>query len=77
MKKNMNLTPTEALYFDALLKNPDGISREKLHPLRPSAPPRSTNLVDVHIKDLRKKIKGSGYEIKCVRKFGYKMEKTK
>lgn len=76
MKKSKGLTPTEQLYFDALVAKPAGCSREELHPLKAEVP-RMTNLVDVRIKDMRRKLKKEGYAIEAIRGFGYKLVKTK
>lgn len=72
-KENETLTPTENLYLDALKADPKGVSVEVLAAATVS-PIRASNLVAVHMKNLRRKLAGK-VEIECVRGFGYRIAK--
>ena len=71
--KDLKLTNTEAMYLEVLKEYTEGVSREDLSSIRPEAPSYRSNLVDVHIKNLRKKLAAVGYGIEAVRGYGYRI----
>lgn len=70
---DLRLTATEAMYLEVLQEHTEGVSREDLSSLRPEAPMYSSNLVDVHVMNLRKKLAAKGYGIEAVRGYGYRI----
>lgn len=71
------LTPIESKLVDFLIKNYGKIcKREELLKAVWNGE-RSERIVDATVKNLRKKIKGSGVEIKTVMGLGYTIEKSK
>lgn len=71
----MKLTPIEMQMYDLLAKNPEGVGREILAKAEAPLPKRASNYVDVHIKNLRKKLKKEGMVIVSMRGVGYKLLK--
>lgn len=69
----MKLTPVEALMFEVLKKMPDGAPRHILKEVKPPPIADIANRVDVHIKNLRRKVKEDGLDIVSVRGFGYRL----
>jgi len=66
----------EQLYLDALQKEPL-VTRDTLYYMARSVTRRQySNVVDVHIKNLRKKIAEDGLVIHSVRGLGYKLERV-
>lgn len=70
---DLKLTAREAMYLEVLQEHTEGVSREDLSSLRPEAPTYSSNLVDVHVMNLRKKLAAAGYGIQAVRGYGYRI----
>lgn len=69
----MKLTPVEALLFEVLKKMPDGAPRHILKEVKPPPIADLANRVDVHIKNLRRKVKDEGLDIVSIRGFGYRL----
>lgn len=69
----MKLTPVEALLFEVLKKMPDGAPRHILKEVKPPPIADLANRVDVHIKNLRRKVKEEGLDIVSIRGFGYRL----
>lgn len=70
------LTFVEQQMFDLLLDSGDTIvKREELATAKPKPVLYNSNSVDVHIKNLRRKIKKEGYEIVTRRGIGYQLKK--
>jgi DNA-binding response OmpR family regulator len=65
----MRLTPTQRLYLELLQANPDGVARDTLFATKAPPTKRDSNIVDVHIKNLR----ACGYKIKTLRGIGFKL----
>lgn len=62
----------------ALLEEfPEGVQRETLLAIKPDALGRKSNVVDVHIKNLRLKLKASEVEIVPLRGVGYQLVQKK
>lgn len=72
----MKLTPVEALMFEVLKKMPDGAPRHILKEVKPPPVADLANRVDVHIKNLRRKVKEDGFTIVSMRGLGYKLVRT-
>lgn len=72
----MNLTPVEQAIYDKLLELPDCAPLHILKEIQPPASKRESNIVAVHIKNIRRKIKEDGMEIINIRGFGYKLVKS-
>lgn len=66
------LTPTEELYLNALREAPEGVSRKSLASVKAPPAERMSNMVDVHVKNLRRKLPPN-MRIELVRGFGYKL----
>lgn len=75
--KNINLTLKEFMVLEYLIRNPNKvISRDELYAHAwDFADSSFSNTVDVHIKNLRKKIKDNGKIIQTIRGVGYKVSK--
>ncbi len=74
-KKKVYLTPIEAKLIDFMLKNRGKIcKREELLDIWEDK--RSERIVDATIKNLRKKLEGSGIRIKTVIGLGYTIEES-
>lgn len=69
----MKLTPVESLLFEVLKKMPDGAPRHILKEVKPPPIADLANRVDVHIKNLRRKVKEEGLDIVSIRGFGYRL----
>ncbi len=74
--KELSLTLKEFMILEYLMRNPDAvISRDTLYAHAwDYADESSSNTVDVHIKNLRKKLKKNGTFIKTIRGLGYKFK---
>jgi DNA-binding response OmpR family regulator len=74
--KPLNLTLKEFMVLEYLLRNPDKvITRDTLYSHAwDFADSSFSNTVDVHIKNLRKKISDNGKIIQTVRGIGYKIQ---
>lgn len=68
----MKLTSIEQRMYDLLMKDRDGVSREVLKEVKPLLS-EDDNRVDVHIKNIRRKIKEKGMTIESIRGFGYRL----
>ena len=67
-------TTTERAIFDALVEAGEkGLTRTELytHTLKKDSPSYISNVVDVHIKNLRVKLKGTKYTLSTIRSVGY------
>lgn len=69
----MKMTPVESLMFEVLKKMPDGAPRHILKEVKPPPIADMANRVDVHIKNLRRKIRDQGLDIISIRGFGYRL----
>lgn len=73
------LTPTEQAYYEALsAASPETVTRATLSSLGKTINTyaRTSNIVDAHIQNLRRKLKGTNEIIVAVRGTGYRLEKT-
>lgn len=67
-----NLTDKEADLFRKLEKAmPAVLTRNELNPSE--IPYQASNVVDVHIRNLRKKLEGTTYSVETVRGKGYRL----
>lgn len=74
----LKLNPLETQIFEMLYRAGDkGASREELLEYKVPVPTRKSNVIDVHIKNLRKKLVGTQYEIQTIRGVGYRIYKVK
>ena len=71
----MELTYTEQQIVDKLESAGKPLTREELKDVKPPEHKRIGNVVDVHIKNLRRKLAGSNIEIETVRGVGYRLVK--
>ena len=72
MKETPKLTVIERMYFDALMKHEEIVPRSIFEAIHDDYP--NSNVVDVHIGNLRKKLAGI-FIIESVRGVGYKIIK--
>ena len=75
-KKSINLTLKEFMVLEYLMRNKNQvIARDTIYSHAwDFADSSFSNTVDVHIKNLRKKIKDNGKIIQTIRGVGYKIE---
>ncbi|MGC8611314.1 MAG: response regulator transcription factor [Athalassotoga sp.] len=75
--KKIYLTPVESKLLNFLIKNYGRVCKREELLMAVWNGERSERIVDATIKNMRKKIKGSGIEIKTVMGLGYTIEKSK
>lgn len=71
----MKLTYIEMQMYELLAQHPQGVERDVLAKVKAQKPERGSNYVDVHIKNLRRKLKKEGVVIVSMRGVGYKLVK--
>ena len=70
----MKLTHIEKQMYEVLSTN-EIATREALATAKPAPALRTSNVVDVHMKNLRVKLKAEGMEVRTIRGIGYQLVK--